>query len=264
MDESGSHDARPVRSLVEGVEQAVCNALGIKNLRHKSALFSLEIPPGVDIANVIFDVIHDNWVRSGAASNQDRSQQNWRWVLQTQIGQANRSPEVVLERAVAAACSKAGRTDWANQIPVASGLVPRAADGRRAIDLAHRRRDGSYELIELKMASDTPLYAAVELVSYGCLWLLARCYPPTRRPQMLNADVVHLRVLAPAQYYDRFDLSTLERSLNAGLQMLGSTHAADMTFAYDVLPDKLCTTPLPVAEDLLNFLVVRTALRPGA
>ena len=98
-------------SLLQGVNAAVCNALGISNLRHRSALHSLQIPIGIDIASIVYRVIAANWSVGGASENKDRSRQNWRWTLQPQIGDANRSPEVVLERAIAAACAAAGRTD---------------------------------------------------------------------------------------------------------------------------------------------------------
>src|SRR6516164_8562703 len=116
-------------SLVHGIEAAVCDALGTSSLRHKSALRSLRIPTGVDLAGIVYRVVHANWTAGRAGDNKDRSRQNWRWTLQPQIRPANRSPEVMLERAIASACEAAGRSDWANQIPVASGLTD--STGRR-------------------------------------------------------------------------------------------------------------------------------------
>ena len=139
------------------MEEAVCSALGIRKLRHRSALLALRLPDHVDLADMVFGVIWENWIAGRAAENMTRSRQNWRWSLQTYIGEANRSPEVMLEQAVAAACEAAGSSDWANQIPVASGLIAGARDNRRAIDLVHRRDTRTYEMIELKIASDTPL-----------------------------------------------------------------------------------------------------------
>ena len=83
---------------------------------------------------MLVDAIHRtmeaNYARGGASANKGRSRENWRWqALQPQISERNRSPEVVLERAVAAACDRLGRTDWANQVPVASGLIASARDG---------------------------------------------------------------------------------------------------------------------------------------
>ena len=81
-------------SLVSGVENAVCQALGIRNVRHRSALHSLRAADDIDLAQLVYRVIADNWVAMGAAANINRSRQNWRWTLQPQIGAANRSPEV--------------------------------------------------------------------------------------------------------------------------------------------------------------------------
>jgi len=50
----------------------------------------------------------------------------------------------------------------------------RFADKRRAVDLVCRLEGQSFELIELKVESDTPLRAAVEIVQYGLLYALAR------------------------------------------------------------------------------------------
>lgn len=177
-------------SLIDGVEAAACNALGIKRLRHRSALQSLRLDSGVDLAELVHRIVSSNWSTGRAASNKNRSGQNWRWALQPQIGERNRSPEVVLERAIAGACVRGGRIDWANQIPVASGLISGAADGRRALDLAYRSGERRFQLIELKIASDTPLYAAVELLGYAsaCCWRAQtrrRVRPYCSRPNML-------------------------------------------------------------------------------
>jgi hypothetical protein len=126
-------------SLLEGVEEATCVALGIARLRHKSALLSLRIPGGLDLARTVYDKVESNWGASHAAANKDRCRENWRWTLQTHISPMNNSPEGILERAIAIACTDG---EWANQIPVASGLVSGAEDGRRAIDLVQRRGEG--------------------------------------------------------------------------------------------------------------------------
>ncbi|MGI4815593.1 MAG: hypothetical protein ACRYGG_19960 [Janthinobacterium lividum] len=255
-----AHVSLRTPSLVHGVEDAACEALGIARLRHRSALRSLRVCDGLDLAAVVHNVISINWLAGQASLNKDRSRQNWRWTLQPQIGAANRSPEVVLERAIAAECVSAGRDDWANQIPVASGLVDGARDGRRAIDLAHRSGERAYELIELKIASDTPLYAAVELLGYASLWLLARGDPPEHRPELLKGDHIDLRVLGPAAFYDRFELAELERSVNRSVRVLGEQHAVALTFGFDVLPDGLVGQPLPSGLAILDALASRKAL----
>ena len=247
-------------SLVHGVFEAAGEALGIANIRHKSALLNLDIPDGLDLASLVYAVVSRNWEWGKAADNCDRSKQNWRWSLQPQIGAANKSPEVVLERAIAAACASTGRTDWANQVPVASGMIARASDRRRAIDLVERTGARTYQLIELKIASDTPLFAAVELLGYASIWLLSRKAPPLHDPELLRAEKLDLRVLAPSAFYNRYDLHRLEEVLKAGARSLGEREGVPLTFGFDVLPTCFESPALPEGSALLGALEGRRPL----
>ena len=69
---------------------------------------------------------------------------------------------------------QAGRVDWSNQVPIISGIAGSSAYKRRAVDLVRCLPDGGFNFVELKVASDTPLYAAIEVLNYGLLWLLSR------------------------------------------------------------------------------------------
>lgn len=256
---SGKYE--PLASLMDHTEAAVCAALGLRNVRHRAALRGLNNMTSVDIARLLFEVIAANYVRGGATANKDRSQQNWRWCsIQSQIGAANRSPEVVLERAVAASCLRAGRVDWGNQVPVASGLIRGVSDRRRAIDLVHRRGERHFEFIELKIASDTPLYAAIEIIGYACIWLLARGDRPSRPSALLDADQVDLRVLAPAAFYGSHKLQAIESRLDQSSSALGERHGVTLTFGFDVLDDRLSESPLPADDALLSLLAARQPL----
>ena len=256
-----SERTRLPASLMDGTEAAVCAALGLRNFRHRTALRCLGDIDRIDVARLLFELIAENYVRGGATSNRDRSQQNWRWCsIQSQIGAANRSPEVMLERAVAASCLRAGRVDWGNQVPVASGLLLGASDRRRAIDLVHRRGERHFEFIELKVASDTPLYAAIEIIGYACIWLLARGDRPSRPSALLDADRIDLRVLAPAAFYDRYELEAIELSLGQSVGALGRSHGVTLTFGFDVLDDRLLEGPVPEDNALLSSLAARQPL----
>lgn len=203
----------------------------------------------------IFETIRQNYLASNATANKDRSKQNWRWhSLQPQTALHNRSPEVVIERAIAAACAALNRTDWANQIPVASGLVEGAGDRRRAIDLARRHGESHFELIELKIASDNPLYAAVEIVGYACLWLLARNDRPARSSALLDAERIDLTVLAPEAYYGRFPVAEIEGSFDEGVRVLGSRMGVPMSFGFRRLDDSIEAGNLPTPLELLDRL----------
>ncbi|SEP49342.1 hypothetical protein SAMN02990966_07294 [Rhodospirillales bacterium URHD0017] len=224
----------------------------------------LQLTTDQDLVDLVFRTVVDNYKRGDAATNRDRSQENWRWPRpQLQIAAHNTSPEVVLERAIAAACGRTGRTDWANQVPVASGLIAGAADGRRAIDLAHQCGERHFELIELKIASDTPLYAAIEIIGYGCIWLLARAYPPSLKSAILEADHVDLRVLAPMDYYTRYDLTELEAALDRGCRALGQAQGVTMTFAFHALDERLVGSSTCNDDTLLGALDNRISWRVG-
>ena len=239
------------KSLIDGVERNVCDALGIVSTRHVSTALHLKVRVGLDLAEVIFRTVDDNYKRGDAAGNRNRSRENWRWHRpQQQIAAYNTSAEVVLERAIARACASSGRADWANQVPVASGLIPGAADGRRAIDLVHQCGERHFELIELKIASDTPLFAAVEVIGYGCIWLLARAHPPAVTTSILEAEQIDLRVLAPPAYYARYDLTELEAVLDRGCSTLGLRHGVRMSFAFLAL-DECLVGPSTIDGDAL-------------
>ena len=249
------------RSLFQGVEAAVCKILGIKNLRHRSALHAIgrlqEVPAGSVAAAL--DQIEKNWRLSAAAGQGSTSKQNWRWwAPQCQIGPENRSPEVVLERAIARACVSAGRTDWSNQVPVASGVVRPSGERRRAIDLVHQKDEGQFEFIELKIASDTPLYAAFEIINYVGIWLLSR--GGKAKGQLLDATRIDARVLAPAEYYAPFQLDALERTLNEELEAYGRRHGALLSFGFEKFREGFVPLPHYADADIASLLAGRTRL----
>lgn len=225
-------------SLFDGVEATTCEVLGVASLRHRSALHALgrlsRLPHGAVAAAL--DCIVANWKACAEARQGSLSQQNWRWwEPQTFIGEANRSPEVVLERAIVSTCVAAGRRDWSNQIPVASGVARSSGDGRRAIDLVQQLGESHFAFIELKVASDTPLYAAFEIIGYVGVWLQSR--DGERRTDLLNARRIDARVLAPAEYYERYELGALERLLNEELNAYGARHGVELSFAFETLPE---------------------------
>ena len=115
-------------------------------------------------------------------------------------------------------------SDLYREIPAASGVVD--WDGQRNklanLDLVREIAPAAeYELIELKIASDTPEYAAATLVRYALLYVLARSQAPAElrkaRP-ILQATKVVLRVWAPAEYYDGFDGRCLQTAISDGLR----------------------------------------------
>lgn len=243
--------------LFEGVAAAACSALGIGNLESRRAAARWRAEEATDVAAAMYAVIRRNYQLSGASARRDRSRENWRWSLQSRISTASTSPEVVLERAIASACVASGRDDWANQVPVASGLGSDKGDRRRALDLVRRVGAGHYEFIELKIGSNTPLSAAVELLGYACLWLLARGDPPAAARELLNARNVDLRVLAPEGFYRDFAVSAAEALLQDGVGRLGAAAGVEMSFAFEVLPSTLTGRSPPSGCDILEELGAR-------
>lgn len=236
-------DAAPT-SLLEGVEGAVSEVLRVRSLRHRSALLELgersELPVGA--LRAAYDQIQRNWQACSDRGLSRPSTQNWRWRMpQLAIAAHNRSPEVVLERALIGAAERASRTDWSNQVPVASGVAGSSAERRRAIDLVCKREPGWFQFIELKIASDTPLYAAIEILSYLCIWLVSR-HPDAER-ELLAADRIDAIVLAPKSYYRRFLLAALSERLDAEAEALGADHNVHLSFAFQSFPDELARAP---------------------
>ena len=164
------------KSLLDGVTGEAERLLQVKSLRHRSALQTLGPVDGHVLVHSMYALIKSNYDRGGAHLNKDRSAENWRWPsLIVSKDLERNSAEVRVERAIAAAAVEVGSKNWGNQVPVASGLIRGARDRRRAIDLVRRHTANHFELIELKIASDTPLYAATEVLGYGCLWCVSAC-----------------------------------------------------------------------------------------
>ncbi|MCH8073929.1 MAG: hypothetical protein IIA09_18510 [Proteobacteria bacterium] len=161
------------------------------------------------------------------------SKENWRWKGHLELSPENKSPELRLERSIVRNCGE----NWSNQMPTASGLVGPAADKRAAVDLVYREDSTAYSLIELKVNSDNPLFAAIEILMCGLLFVWSRNnqekldYDVQIQPG-LAADNVTLSVLAPISYYRDFDLSIVASALNIGLPEFGKQHNVTLGFEF--------------------------------
>jgi hypothetical protein len=228
-------------SILADVGNVIDEALGLKNsslkYQHKKRcqLFSNGTEPNLDgavLIEKIFDRIQSNWHKGKSRSNN----QNWRWKPNPKIADENKSREVFLERLIIK--TQVG-ADWVNQVPVASGLTSRG-DGRRAIDLVHRGENDWYELIELKVdhRGGTPLFAAMEILQYGVLYIFSREKAQELGYdgiELLNAKGIHLRVLAPADYYAPYNLSWLEKSIDRRLTSFLAKFNFEMDFKFETL-----------------------------
>lgn len=71
------------------------------------------------------------------------------------------------------------------------------------------------------MGTDTPAYAAFELLLYGLVYLF--CYVNRNEfgyseKELMNVREVSLRVLAPREYFEINNLSWLEKGLDEGVR----------------------------------------------
>ena len=102
----------------------------------------------------------------------------------------------------------------------------------------HRLAPAEYEFIELKYESDTPLFAAFEIVKYGLLYVFSRHYAEQLgysgvSKEILGARMVHLKVVAPFNYYTYFPTGWLQKEIIHGLSHLPlDGYRMDFKFEY--------------------------------
>lgn len=245
-------------SLFDGVDRLAAHHLQIASIKHRSALRRLsEAPPaafdGARFVRGLFELVAENWLQCVDALTGLPSRENWRWFdPKCDHAAHNSSPEVTLERAIVSAARSLGRDDWSNQVPIASGMIAGGGDRRRAIDLIHRRGPDAFDFVELKVGSDNPLYAAVEILKYGFVWLLSREHRARlgyRGKPLVEASDVRLLVLAPHSYYAGLSLEWLEAGLSQGVTALGAERQdVRLSFAFEAFPASFVwPDPDPVA-----------------
>lgn len=176
------------------------------------------------LLNHLIKKIADNIEQSPCRS---LSNENWRKEVKDSLNtENNKSDEVCFERKLAKHFKEHDLKNWWNQMPVASGLVGTYSDRRRAIDLVHRdKKAETYDFIELKIASDSPVYALMEIVLYGLIYLVSRDNPDylsekSKESEVFQAKKINLRVLAPEVYFEGYVLGRFEQELNTGFQKI--------------------------------------------
>lgn len=232
-------------SILDGTDEIIDRWLGLDEswagkfprYKHKSTLLRLPAENDLDgefLSRSILDRITENW--KGMPVRRKPSQKNWRFAKQLDLAPDNSSVEKTLEKSIAFVAGD----DWANQVPVASGLVGRG-EGQRAIDLVHMV-NGTCKFVELKTDENSggPLFAAIEILLYGLLYVFSRQnseelgYSPTKK--LLRAERIELQVLAPTSYYQNYELDWLETSLSSGLSTLCEELAWSMDFCFRAFP----------------------------
>lgn len=220
-----------VKSILDNADAIISKYLDVPNIptnsyRHKKYREAfIKSDQKIDGAGLLM-ALQKNIVGNLVRSKHSDSKQNWRNSPVTTINKDdNKSKEVVLERHLAKIIERKKCATWWNQMPVASGLVGSSSDRRRAIDLVHRDEAGeTYDFIELKIASDSPLYALMEVVQYGLIYLTLRDDPSylseiSKGSQVFQAKEIKLRVLAPEAFYSG-SLARFEQQLNDGFKSI--------------------------------------------
>ena len=231
------------RSIFKGTDERIHSFLGLgdgKTWKQKSTCLRLssapkDMPSFETLVSGLYGLIEEN------RSDHTPSLENWRITRQLSISPKNSSPEILLERAIARLGEHGELKEWFNQVPVASGLIDDKADKRAAIDLL-RHKDNWAEFVELKWKSDTPVFAAFEILLYGLAYLYSRVNRKTLgylEGPLLSVSKVSLSVLAPRAYYTGYDLEWLEQGLDEGLRTLAAKKtdgALSMGFSFLAFP----------------------------
>ncbi len=233
--------------FLDGTADLINTALGnpaggYSSVTAANALNKREIEK-LDVRVLIEDLwkrIAVNWVEAGC---QARGGYNWRWNLSPKTAASGEiqstQKEIILQRKIAGFCGER----WANETPTGSGLSGGSRGDPGGLDLAYRDDSGAVFLIELKVDSNTPIHAAFQVVRYGLALTLARLVDknvpiiiqesPPARSHWRDAKQAHLRVLAPAAYYERYpNLGWFEARIQTAIGEFGPARGLPMTFGF--------------------------------
>ena len=191
--------------------------------------------------SAIYSQIRLNWYTR--CYRKKASTENWRCKGSVHYDRERRGQEVILEREIVKAMP---RHTWHNNVPTSSGLCSPSHDKARNIDLVYAESPLAYTFYELKWDVNTPVFAAIEIIYRGILNVFTRLnrvemgYGGIDMP-MLTVPELHLRVLAPAEYYasPTIDLRWLEVKLNRGLEAFARSQVEAglrMDFMFDAFP----------------------------
>lgn len=240
------------KNIMEGTDDRITRVLGrIINCdeRFSTITFARKVASFtgdlklVALVNDLWRDIEENWKAAKAAGCGRGGSQNWRWEPKLSMHPNNPSEETRLEKGLATVLPK---QRWANQVPTASGLIAPTADKKRNIDLAHWDEAERVTLVELKVATNTPVYAAFEIVRNALLLCLARKHQEeiniARKDVWAKVKEARLLVVAPKQFYDQlnrdgthYSLGRFEGDLSAAISNFGGDHGfRKMSFGFRV------------------------------
>jgi len=236
--------------ILEGIDDLVIEWLAIErkgkppHYQHVTTAIELSrrkepLTGTAEFLEACYAKIHSNWRTACETGQWKRSRENWRWEARPDIPKENKRPEVTLERTIV----RNNIESWSNQMPTASGLAGSYAGKTANVDLVRRDGPDAYSFIELKVERDTPLFAAIEILKYGLLFVWSKNnyeklgYDLDEQP-VLAADIVTLRVLAPASYYARYNVTNLAVALQDGLIHFKQRRKLTLGFEFDQLGER--------------------------
>lgn len=218
--------------------------------------------------SAVYSQIEVNWY-TRCYNRKKGSSQNWRCQGAVHYNEGRKGQEVILEREIVKAMTD--RT-WYNNVPTSSGLCSPAYDKARNIDLVLADFPSACTFFELKWDANTPVFAAIEVVYRGILNVFTRLnrvemgYDGVEMP-MLTVPNLHLRVLAPAEYYasPTIDLHWLEAKLNHGLGEFATRYSGagvHIDFGFEAFPPGLAP-PFKQPEIVQRAVLGRRPLYEG-
>lgn len=224
------HGAESLEPNVYGPYQAAVFSLYGGDPDHKGVAQGLAhgLPEGLRRTDFIAELFKcfasDRWLKPTSPARS-----NWIWRT-TGTDHSDEPGEVKLERDIV---ERGGSATWSFQMSTMSGLFERGTHQRRAIDLVHRMSPDEFAFIELKIKSNSPVFAAFEILGYGLAYCHARQHPDVHssasKHDVLRARRIRLVVLAPSEWYQfnlragppqSFRLKELAAAFNASLENL--------------------------------------------
>jgi len=219
-------------SILSEIEHAISKHFGLfeKQIYGKRPIKSKKLSIDVSSGYLKIDPNSILWsltliymtIKNKRNKNRKPSENNWIFRKKTETN--HKDGEDHLERIIAKNVNFAY-----NQMSTLSGLFDQDQLKRCAIDLvyANKNENNNYELIELKIDSDTPVYATYEIIfrfiAYSYYKINFMCGQISHSKNnsdydLFSAKKIFLTVLAPKEYYDEYNLIVFEKSINEALK----------------------------------------------
>ena len=155
---------------------------------------------GMDNVKDIYDRMEANYRGSPCSI----SGELWRLRHECGIGDRQRTPKIMLDKAVAFLAESGHMPEWFNRCPVAAGIIDPYKDNNHRVDLVcWCELCQCARLVELRWESDTPLDALRKILRYGAAYLFCRVHKnalPLQNRPLMDARHVSLEVVAPLSF----------------------------------------------------------------